>query len=535
MKKSRLHGALRDSRGSIGPTLSSISNNNSTDDCDEDLKSCGTRPETTTRCVGQLGTSSAPDHPHRRVQQCTTDTLVVSGSCTTAEQMPIAIQSMRRIVADMHAAAGNIHSDQQLLGAIASDLNGYPTLNQIPDTHPSSQERTVLSTWYKVESVVGRGTYGSIYRGTHRLNGARVAIKSYVRHKASKVCRQGDGIQPHHSDDPLDWKRACHEARMMAKLPQHPNIIYYFETFESATRLDLVMEMVDGADLCELLRHQPGRRLPENRARHVIAAVCSAVASLHARNIIHRDLKLENVLINEADSRPVLVDFGFSELEVHPTAFSTPRTKNFCGTPPYMAPEIISSQQYDGKAADVWSLGVILYLLLCGKFPFQSTSLHQLFQSARNSQRLAVPSSVSSAAQALIRSILIPDPGRRPAAHQILLHPWFVASPNPAYSPMTALQQWDGARAMVCEALAALYDVDQTELLAALGERKRTHLTAFIRVAVATASRVFAAEMKRQLSASQAMDSGDDRDEDTKPVNARHTQVVGLAKYPHGS
>lgn len=125
------------------------------------------------------------------------------------------------------------------------------------------------------------------------------------------------------------------------------------------------MEYVGKTSLHSYLRSKNGRRLEESEARRVYLQICKGMSYCHSKNIVHRDLKLENILIDD-DNNVKIIDFGFS------ISITPDKTLNiFCGTPSYMAPEIVSKRNYKGQATDVWALGILLYALLCGHFPFR--------------------------------------------------------------------------------------------------------------------------------------------------------------------
>lgn len=108
------------------------------------------------------------------------------------------------------------------------------------------------------------------------------------------------------------------------------------------------------------------RRIPENDVRYIFKQIVEGINYLHLNNFVHRDIKLENILINKKNKDVKIIDFGFSVC-----VQADKKLCMFCGTPSYMAPEIVSKQEYNGKYVDVWALGILLYTMLCGKFPFK--------------------------------------------------------------------------------------------------------------------------------------------------------------------
>lgn len=127
----------------------------------------------------------------------------------------------------------------------------------------------------------------------------------------------------------------------------------------------------------------------------------------HQRNVTHRDIKLENILLDETRERVKIIDFGFSTCIPHER-----KVKIFCGTPSYMAPEIVSKIEYSGPPADIWALGVLLYALLCGKFPFRGSNDKELYNNIKT-QELQFPDHVSPGARAFLNKLFQKSPERR--------------------------------------------------------------------------------------------------------------------------
>lgn len=137
---------------------------------------------------------------------------------------------------------------------------------------------------------------------------------------------------------------------------------------------------------------------------------------LHSKNVAHRDLKLENILV-ENDGKVKLIDFGFS-------VCSDKKLRIFCGTPSYMAPEIILRKDYFGPPTDIWSLGVLLYAMLCGKFPFKGISERDLYRKITKGQFVFPDELQSTEAKNLVRKVLCVDYSRRPTACELLKENW---------------------------------------------------------------------------------------------------------------
>ncbi|RHY24943.1 hypothetical protein DYB32_008606 [Aphanomyces invadans] len=243
---------------------------------------------------------------------------------------------------------------------------------------------------YVLGKVVGVGTFGKVRVATHKVSSQVVAIKSYERSRTK---------------DAGQWKRIQYEAKLMEKL-DHPYIIRLFETIETPTKLHIVMENVssDVGNLCEFVKRQ--KRLAEDDAGLLFMQVLSAVMYMHSMQLVHRDIKLENILLDRYGNTK-LVDFGFSAVQTTSKPFST-----FCGTPCYMAPEIIHRKTYWGQPVDVWSLGVLLFAMLCGYFPFRARNYNDLYRKIVKGG-FDIPGFVTPDAHALLRGMLEGDPSKR--------------------------------------------------------------------------------------------------------------------------
>ncbi len=175
-----------------------------------------------------------------------------------------------------------------------------------------------------------------------------VAIKLYEKDKLKCKYRQ---------------KSIKREIKILSKL-DHNNIVKFIDCFSTSNHIYLVMELVDGMSLYELLKKQEERRLDEENAKKIIRQVLKALAYCHSRSVTHRDIKLENIIVSKSGVVKI-IDFGFS------TCISNEKkVKMFCGTPSYMAPEIVQKQAYCGPPVDIWAVGVLLYVLLFRQIPF---------------------------------------------------------------------------------------------------------------------------------------------------------------------
>jgi serine/threonine protein kinase len=202
----------------------------------------------------------------------------------------------------------------------------------------------------------------------------------------------------------------------------HKNVIKLFEIYDEPKKMNLIMELVTGGELFDRIVAKGS--YTEKDASEVIYTLCDALDYLHAKKIVHRDLKPENILYaSPAEDADIKVaDFGLARL-----VSGKDLMKTACGTPGYVAPEILKNKGYDSGAVDLWSVGVILYILLCGFPPFYEEELPALFDQILHA-RYDFPSpwwdSIGKEAKDLVTKLLELDPQKRLTAKQVMEHPW---------------------------------------------------------------------------------------------------------------
>uniref|UniRef100_A0A915NXA5 Protein kinase domain-containing protein n=1 Tax=Meloidogyne floridensis TaxID=298350 RepID=A0A915NXA5_9BILA len=195
----------------------------------------------------------------------------------------------------------------------------------------------------------------------------------------------------------------------------HPNIVKLYQVIENETTLYLVMEYASGGELFDyLVAHG---RMKEKEARAKFRQIVSAVQYLHSKNVIHRDLKAENLLLDSAMNIKI-ADFGFSN-----TFSPGNKLDTFCGSPPYAAPELFQGKKYDGPEVDVWSLGVILYTLVSGSLPFDGQNLKELRERVLRG-KYRVPFYLSTDCENLVKKFLVLNPARRGTLETIMRDKW---------------------------------------------------------------------------------------------------------------
>lgn len=210
------------------------------------------------------------------------------------------------------------------------------------------------------------------------------------------------------------------EIDIMRRL-KHPNIVGLYDVFETKATISLVMELVAGGELYEQIVEKGS--FTEDDAAAVLYQVLSATAYLHENGIAHRDLKPENILLsNQSKNTVKIADFGLSKDFAGDSVMST-----CCGSPSYVAPEILEQGEYS-NACDIWSIGVILYVLLSGYLPFYGNTQEELFDkilTASFSFNNKCWADISEQAKDLVSKMLTLRPEDRPSAEECLKHPWF--------------------------------------------------------------------------------------------------------------
>ncbi|CAL9758795.1 unnamed protein product [Musa acuminata subsp. burmannicoides] len=253
---------------------------------------------------------------------------------------------------------------------------------------------------YHLKRTIGEGTFAKVKLGVDRETNANVAVK--IIDKAMVV------------QNKLMYQVKREISAM--KLLNHPNIVKIYEVIATKTKIYLVMEYVAGGQLSDKLEYL--KKLDEREARKYFQQLIDAVDYCHSRGVYHRDLKPENLLLDSKGNLKVS-DFGLSVLRKPGDLLSTA-----CGSPSYVAPEVIIHKSYDGAAADLWSCGVIIFELLAGHLPFEDRSLMNLYRKISRAE-YTCPDWFSDSQKQLISRILDPSPLKRATLSEIIGHEWF--------------------------------------------------------------------------------------------------------------
>ncbi|KAK0411349.1 hypothetical protein QR680_005612 [Steinernema hermaphroditum] len=251
---------------------------------------------------------------------------------------------------------------------------------------------------YKLLKTIGKGNFAKVKLAKHVPTGLEVAIK----------------IIDKTALNPSSLQKLYREVKIMKQL-DHPNIVKLYQVMETDQTLYLVMEYASGGEVFDyLVAHG---RMKEKEARAKFRQIVSAVQYLHQKNIIHRDLKAENLLL-DGDMNIKIADFGFSN-----HFFVGNKLDTFCGSPPYAAPELFQGKKYDGPEVDVWSLGVILYTLVSGSLPFDGQNLKELRERVLRG-KYRIPFYMSTDCENLLKKFLVLNPARRGTLEAIMRDRW---------------------------------------------------------------------------------------------------------------
>ncbi|XP_052405718.1 serine/threonine-protein kinase BRSK1 isoform X1 [Carassius gibelio] len=257
---------------------------------------------------------------------------------------------------------------------------------------------------YRLEKTLGKGQTGLVKLGIHCITGQKVAIKIVNREKLSESVLM----------------KVEREIAIL-KLIEHPHVLKLYDVYENNKYLYLVLEHVSGGELFDYLVKK-GRLTPKE-ARKFFRQIISALDFCHSHSICHRDLKPENLLLDEKNNIRI-ADFGMASLQVGDSLLETS-----CGSPHYACPEVIRGEKYDGRRADVWSCGVILFALLVGALPFDHDNLRQLLEKVKSGV-FHMPHFIPPDCQALLRGMIEVNPEKRFTLEEIQKHPWYQGGRN---------------------------------------------------------------------------------------------------------
>ncbi len=256
--------------------------------------------------------------------------------------------------------------------------------------------------FYKYGRLLGKGAFGKVNLALHVLTGRLVAIKSINKTKLTNERHKA---------------KILLETSIMKSLSSSNYIVKIYETYQTQKHFCIVMEYICAGDLLSYIRKRS--KLNEQIAKFIFKQIILSLQFIHSHNIVHRDIKLDNILI-DLNNNIKICDFGVSKRIVN-------NDKMFeqCGTPAYIAPEILKNKGYEGFSVDIWSCGVVLYAMLSGTVPFKGNDLHELHDLIMIGKFNTI-NDISYDAQHLIKCLLEIDPKKRITINNILNHPWLI-------------------------------------------------------------------------------------------------------------
>ncbi|KAB5580825.1 kinase-like domain-containing protein [Coniochaeta sp. 2T2.1] len=286
--------------------------------------------------------------------------------------------------------------------------------------YPKTRKTSAFLQQYTMLEKLGKGHFAEVYLCVEKATGKRYAVKIFTKTPGLEERAKNEGLQ-------------LEIAVLMGV--SHPNVLCLKDTFNEHNAVYLVLELAPEGELFNFIVMK--QKLSENECRKLFTQLFQGVKYLHDRNIVHRDIKPENILLVDKDLHVKLADFGLAKI-IGEESFTT----TLCGTPSYVAPEILADNRHRKytKAVDIWSLGVVLYICLCGFPPFSDElyskeypySLSQQIKMAKFDYPSPYWDSVGDPALDLIDSMLVVDPEKRFTVDQCLAHPWMTAQPpNP--------------------------------------------------------------------------------------------------------
>ncbi|KAJ6803651.1 CBL-interacting protein kinase 18-like [Iris pallida] len=261
---------------------------------------------------------------------------------------------------------------------------------------------SILLQRYELGRLLGQGNFAKVYHARNLRSAQSVAVKVIDKEKVLRV-----GL--------IDQIKR--EISVM-RLVRHPNIVQLYEVMATKAKIYFVLEYVRGGELFNKIAKG---RLKEDAARKYFQQLISAVDYCHSRGVYHRDLKPENLLLDENGNLKVS-DFGLSALSDCKRQDGLLHTT--CGTPAYVAPEVINRKGYDGAKADIWSCGVILFVLLAGYLPFHDSNLMEMYRKIAKGE-FKCPNWFPYEVRKLLSKILDPDPSNRISMIKIMENSWF--------------------------------------------------------------------------------------------------------------
>ncbi|KAL1304799.1 hypothetical protein AAFC00_003728 [Neodothiora populina] len=417
-----------------------------------------TRPPTRREALGPGDSRANIDPSTKRSHAATKKTTSSSPQAPTNNQnlMPTSASDARSTspaaTSPRNERLSAIVEDSQRKAKRNSEISNAST------TASGSKRKSFVGRW-QLGKTIGKGGCSTVRLVRHKDTGQIGAAKIISRKMAESVRAQSLANLADNPERSLQDLVAAGKAMpppppgllreiAIMKLLDHDNIVQLFDVWENHNELYLIMEYVEGGELFHYVEECQG--LSELESVYIFRQIVAAMLYCHRIHIHHRDLKPENILIDRQTRRIKLVDFGMAALQPVGKKLTTA-----CGSPHYAAPEVIRSKPYDGAQADVWSCGVILYVMLTGMTPFnydKERNLHVMYQAIADANYY-MPPELTAQAQDLLRRIFVPDPRRRITMDEVWEHPFLHKFDEDwGYTGVHALKEaWIGPSPMLNE------------------------------------------------------------------------------------
>lgn len=372
------------------------------------------RPTNTARATGPPIAVGSPNTPQQSVLATNSSEQSLDGLIQEIRPQSGNLEASETYRQGHSTNPSSAESGEKLKAAVNSQQKMKQTPAPKPASHPhthrhKAQKRSSIGPWDFVKSI-GAGSMGQVKLAIHRYTRQMAAVK--IVPKAYTQRRTGGGGE---SDEAKD-ARIIREGAI-GQLLYHPNIARLYDVYSMTSHWYLVFEYVAGGQMLDyIITHGC---VKEQQARRFARGIVSALDYCHHNSIVHRDLKIENVLIND-DGEVKLIDFGLSNLFYRDNLLKT-----FCGSLYFAAPELLNAQPYVGPEVDVWSLGVVLYVLVSGKVPFEDRSMTVLHAKIKRGV-VEYPTWLSSQCVDLLSRMLVVAPSERATLYEVIHHPWMV-------------------------------------------------------------------------------------------------------------
>ncbi|XP_045175943.2 testis-specific serine/threonine-protein kinase 1-like [Mercenaria mercenaria] len=286
----------------------------------------------------------------------------------------------------------------------------------------SDEESELKKRGYSLGTSLGEGSYAKVKSAYSEKLQKRVALKIISRKKVPRDFRE---------------KFLPRELKIIGQV-DHQNVIKMYELIEFHNKVYIAMEHAGHGDLLEFIKLRGA--IPEEKAKVMFFQLAQAINYLHNRNIVHRDLKCENILLDNTNNIKVS-DFGFAR-----TFDAGDISKTFCGSAAYAAPEILRGQPYHLPLHDIWAMGVILYIMVCGSMPYDDSNIKKMVKDQTEKKvAFSKSKSISDICKTLVYSILEVNSKKRTTIPQMLQNPWLAQAKTHQEPETTKMEKMSAA------------------------------------------------------------------------------------------